>query len=94
MGHLNLFVDCLMNFVVKQFIGFSSILLGGFICNIHTYRYTITDIYGLHQAKKCLPACVKCAESDHPVHAQSIIQSQVVQNNDVVSQRFVKIYIE
>ena len=30
-GHLNLLVDCLINLVVKQFIGFSTILLGGFI---------------------------------------------------------------
>ena len=29
-------------------------------------------LYGPHQAKQCLQTCTKCADSDHPVHEQSI----------------------
>ena len=32
-----------------------------------------TSGFGPRQVKKCLQACIKCADSDHPAHAQSII---------------------
>ena len=34
------------------------------------YMYAV---YRLRQVKKCLQTCTECADSDHPVHAQSII---------------------
>ena len=34
-----------------------------------------TCIYGAHQAKTYLLACAKCADSDHPAHAQSFIRA-------------------
>ena len=32
-------------------------------------------LFGPSQAKKCLQACAKCADSHHPAHAQGLIQA-------------------
>ena len=39
---------------------------------------------GLCQAKKSLPTCVKCADSDQPVYAQSMIWASVRHSNILV----------
>ena len=42
--------------------------------------YTGVGIFGPCQVQKCFPACTKGADSDHPVHVQSIILGPVVQS--------------
>ena len=32
-------------------------------------------IYGPREAKKCLRACAKCKDSNHPAHAQSMFRA-------------------
>ena len=38
-------------------------------------RLVLKISYGSRQAKKCLRKCTKCADSDHPASAQSIIRA-------------------
>ena len=41
---------------------------------------SVAMVYRPHQAKKVPQTCPKCTDSDHSVHAQSIIQGPVVQS--------------
>ena len=34
--------------------------------------------FDMDRAKKCIRTCAKCADSDHPAHAQSIIRAFVL----------------
>ena len=43
-------------------------------CTVYIYTKAGSSYMG-RQAKKCLWTCAKCAESDHPAHAQNIIRA-------------------
>ena len=48
-------------------------------CLYQPHSYTdimmSTTLFGSRQAQKCFRACAKCADSDHPAHAQSITRT-------------------
>ena len=51
-------------------------LIWAFVIRIHDRYFSHKHgSNGSRQAKKCLRACVICADSGHPAHAQSIIRS-------------------
>ena len=73
--------------VCKEFVmvcraeRFKQLIKEKLLNRVYTYRMYITIVYldrfqiGTAQAKKCLRACAKCADSHHPAHAQSPIRA-------------------
>ena len=78
------FIQCilLINFVCGQEVNLTGTTcwLDPFLCMLHKtvapfHGHTLHITFGPHQAKECLRACKKCADSHHSAHAQSVMQT-------------------